>query len=482
MGSLVSRIKSFFKGLWTGSSSHREMAALLQYGTGLGTFSGAWTDSRIELVRHFRHWVYIAIDRIATKVATQVPNVTHVVSRNKNKSKHAADEKRYRKRQPCLSAYARSKALTPLRSHEDLQPVDDDHPLLRLLHDPNEPDTAYDLWYETVLFLYLTGSTYWWIPRHPVTGLPEAIWVLPSHWVWPVVGKDRTIDGYEVRPVEGNYLRKFLPYEEVLHFKRKSPVSKIDGYSPQTAVNHWIDTQESVDRSRFFFFRNGTFPTVSVEFSGDLQDIGKEKLDQIEAKFMNRYQGETRTNKPLFVPPGMKVRPLFITPMEMGFVESAEQLRDNILAAFGVPAVVAQITAQMTYGSVAAAQAGFFTMTINPLLRFLGQQITEKLAWVYDDTLRVWWEDTTPDDPEMIEKRIQTDLLAGAITPNEVRALRGRAAYKGGGDDPLVAKNLAVMPIGLGTSPKLSSDSSDEDENDASNSSNESTLSGVAAS
>jgi len=426
------------------------MASLLQYGAGLGTFSGAWTDSRIELVRHFRHWVYIAVDRIATKVATQVPNVTFV----RADLDYMDAAKKRRNGKATLSPYHRSKALTPLRSHEELEPAREDHPLVRLLHDPNEPDTAYDLWYETVLFLKLTGSSYWWIPKNKTTGLPEAIWVIPSHWIWPVVGKDRTIDGYEVRPVEGNYLRKFLPYEDVLHFKFKSPTSKIDGYSPLTAVNNWVDTQESVDRSRFFFFRNGTFPTVAIEFAGDLQDLTKEKLDQIEAKLMNRSQGETKSGKPLFVPPGMKLKPLWITAPEMGFIESAEQLRDNILAAFGVPACIAQINSDMTYGSVTAAQAGFFTMTVNPLLRFLGQVITEKMAWLYDRKLRVWWEDMTPDDPEMVEKRIQTDLLAAARTPNEIRGLRGYAAYTHGGDDPIVARNLAVLPIGTGRKPE----------------------------
>ena len=428
------------------------MAALLQYGSTLGTFAGAWTDSRIELVRHFRHWVYVAIDRRATKIATQVPNISFV-----RDDERPGDPQKYmlptvRKGFSHTNSFIRQKALTPLQSHENLEPARSDHPLVRLLKDPNEPDTAYDLWYETELFLCLTGSAYWWMPPSPVTGLPEAIWVIPSHWVWPVVGKERTIDGYEIRPVEGNYLRKFLPYEEILHFKRKNPVSKIDGYSPQTAINHWIDTQESIDRTRFFHFRNGMFPTVAIQMNGDVEDVTADKLNQIEQKIAARYTGETKANKPVIIPPGFELKKLFVSPQEMGFVNSSEQLRDHILAAYGVPASVACVNGGMTYGSVRASDAGFYAMTINPELRMFGHQVTEKLAWRYDKRLRVWWEDCTPDDPEMIEQRIKTDLLCGAVTPNEVRWLRGREAYKFGGDDPLVARNLAVLPLGTGKS------------------------------
>lgn len=450
MNSLIKRIAGFWKGMWRGgNNSNRELAAMLQHGTGLGTYSGAWTDSRTELVRHFRHWTYVAIDRIASKIAVQIPNVTLVRSPEDkgDKSKYLLPRTRAF---GSLSSQIRSKALTPLLSHQNLEPVKDSHPLLRLLQDPNEPDTSYDLWYETVLFFLLTGSAYWWVPRNKVTGLPEAIWVIPSHWVWPVLGREQLIDGYEIRPVEGNYMRKFLPYSEVIHFKRKNPISKIDGYSPQTAINHWLDTQESVDRTRFFAFKNGTFPTVAVKFNGSIEDATVEKMNQIEAKFASRYVGETRANKPLFVPPGMDVASLNVSPAQMMFCESGDQLRDNILAAFGVPASVAGINKEMTYGSVLASQAGFCSGTIVPLCRFFGQVATENLAWRYDRRLKIWWEDCTPEDPEMLEKRIITDLQCYAITPNEVRSVRGREPYPFGGDDPIGPQNIRVLPFVTG--------------------------------
>lgn len=187
---------------------------------------GGWTDSRIEQVRHFKHWAYVAINRIANQVAQSRPNVS--VARDTSRPDTIGTPERW------LSRPLRNKALVPLQLHEELEPVPCDHPLVELLTDANPYDSGFDLWYETILYLYLTGSAYWWAPKNRA-GLPMELWCIPSHWVWPIPGKQRVVDVYQVRPVEGVYIGVNLPAEDVIHFRFKSPVSKIDGYSPLSA-------------------------------------------------------------------------------------------------------------------------------------------------------------------------------------------------------------------------------------------------------
>jgi HK97 family phage portal protein len=267
--------------------------------------------------------------------------------------------------------------------------------------------------------------------------------------MWPIVGQDKLIEGYEIRPIEGNYFRKFLPVDEIVVFKDKSPISKIDGYSPLTAGAQWGDTMEMINRSRWHAYKNGTFPTVAVQFDGKFQDPSDEDLRRIESKFMSRYTGETRSNRPMFLPPGVSVNPISLGINQMLFGETANEVRDNLLALFGVPASAAGLSKDMTYGSVMASHAGFMQQTINPLLRYFGQVITEKVAHRYDESLKVWWEDITPHDPELVEKQIQTDLMCGAITPNEVRIMRGRQPFPTAwGDNPILPVNVASNPMG----------------------------------
>ncbi len=427
-------------GRWGG---RRALSSFLQQGSAIGLYHNSWTDSRYEQVRHFKHWVYVAVDKVATEVAMHSPNLSLIRSPR-------SQEERLR----CIPRRFRNKAIVPLRAHEELEPVRDDNPLLRLLKDPNEPDTSFDLWYETTLFLLLTGNAYWWMPKNAL-GLPAAIWVLPSHWVWASVGRERIIDSYEVRPVEGNYMRMSIPAKDVIHFRKRSPVSKIDGFSPQTAGSQWIDTQESIDRTQWFTFRNGVTPGVSIGFDKGVDLPDEQTLNRIESKFMNRYSGEINSARPLFVPPGMSVRKLQLTPQELDFKASAEAQRDKILALFGVPASIAMLHDNLTYGSVRAADAAFYRSTINPLYRFYGINCTEHLCPRYDPRLRLWWEDRTPDDPDLLEKSLATDQGYGARTMNEVRALRGLEPYpESWADIPWVPLNTLPVDVAIALAKK----------------------------
>jgi len=65
------------------------------------------------------------------------------------------------------------------------------------------------------------------------------------------------------------------------------------------------------------------------------------------------------------------------------------------------------------------------------LWRFFGMHLTEKLAVPrYDKNLKIWWEDRTPEDPDLLERQLNTDLAYGARTMNEVRSLRGLEPYR----------------------------------------------------
>lgn len=380
-------------------------------------FVTGWTDSRYEQVRHFRHWVYVAVRSICDKVASSLPNVSVVRdTTNPDKLLHA-------QRDLWLPPRVRAKALVPLQVHEELEPVDSDHPLVRLLRDANPYDSGHDLWYETCLYLCLTGSAYWWAPQNNA-GLPDQLWCIPSHWVWPVPGKTQLIDHYQIRPVEGAFGGVKIPFDDVIHFRKKSPISKIDGFSPTGAGSRWIDGAESVDLTRWHSFKNGPMPQLAIEFTEI--NPSDELLNRIEARVAQRYSGEVNASRPMMVPKGAKLNPLWLSPKELDFRTSFEQLRESILALYGVPPVVAGITKSMTYGSVLAAQAGFCTFTVNPLLNFLGQSITQHLAARYDDKLRVWWPDQCPDDPAVRNRDLVLQVQAGSVSKNELRAEFGR--------------------------------------------------------
>lgn len=424
------------------SRAERAIAQLSWPGYGRYNAGAGWQGSRAEQVKHFTGWVYVAIDSICKKVAQQKPGV-YVLREH-------ADAERKKK---CLSGEYRRKAVVSLKPHEDLEPVKKSHPLCTLLDNPNNPDTTYDFWYETIMYLLLTGSTYWWLPRNLIAGrdgmgLPAEMWVLPSHWVWPVLGNDNLIEAYDLRPLFGGYKLMTVPAGDVVHIKFKSPLSKIDGYSPLTAISRWVDVAESVDISRWAHFDWGMMPGLAVLMDDAVTDQDAPQLRQTEEMLETKFRGPNNRGRSMIMGGVKDVKPIFNTPLEMDYGTGDDQTRDKVLAGYRVSKVIAGISTEVNRGSMDGAQVAFAEVTINPLLHMIGCNATEKVAWRFDKRLRVAWQSMVPDDPAQKLAEQQADAAIGAVTVNEVRKERGREPYKSPmADNPIMPMGVAPMPL-----------------------------------
>jgi len=416
-------------------------------GAGMNGYPGNWSDDRLTMVRMARGWAYKAIDCIMKRVACLTPNVAYVHTDGpthghgiQHRAFHypgfgmeRADALRTRAISSASERFFRDyryrKSLHQIRPHEEIQPVGANHPLMELLDHPNNTDTAYGLWSELILFLKLTGNAYLWAVPSQLgqavgSSAPCELWVIPSHWVFAKIGNGRVPEYYQIRPFWGGAAKPLnLPAEEVIWLSYKNPIHKFDGYSPLTAGAEWLDVAQSIDRSRFWSFKNGCFPLGAITMGEGFVDPDGSEIERIGARFINRYQGEMNTGRPLILPPGSEYNPLTIAPTEMAYPESADQMRDWILALFGVPKEVAGIQDQGSEIAMDGPRAQFVENCIAPDLRYLSQALTQHLARRWDDRLRIWWDDPTPDNPE--DTRANVSLLAqyGGITPNEMRTI-----------------------------------------------------------
>ncbi len=448
----------------------------------------AWGDDRIRQVSHMKNWTYVAIHTICSKMASIVPNMAYV----SNAAKPGLTTKACNRSAGqfggesfisdgghsylTMGAY-RNKALSVIKPHEELEPLESEHPLRRLLENPNPVDTSFDLLYETQMFQELCGVSYTWavpsdLGKRTGSNIPCELWCIPSHWCWPRTGGGQILDPtyefsesliayYEIRPWGGAGAAGMLkiPPDEIIMERWKSPVNKFDGYSKLTAIAQWIDSEESISASRWSQFINQARPEFWVELGEGYEDPNDDRISRLEAKFAAKIQGEYNYGKPVITPPGAKITPLSFSPTEMAYFQSEEQIRDMILSAFQVPKSAVGISEGMTYGSVLATLAQLCENCINPRLAMRGQALSKQLAsrWSTEGRrIKIWWDNCTPADPAQVNSDITTDLQADAITPNEVRALRGRKPYRNGGDDPMGQGPGGKQPIPLNTGEDLS--------------------------
>lgn len=427
---------------------------------GLGAigYPGSWSSDRTTQVQHFTGWNYVAIMALAEEVACQMPKV----AMRYTKEEIERESRRGRiKSANLLSPQYIRKTFASLQPNEELEAVDHTHPLLRLLTNPNPPDTGMTFWMRTVIFLRLTGNAYWWVipnsvPGRDERGLPGELWVLPSQWVWPhYSGESGTIiDYYDIRPYGfgmGGHRWLRIPAEDMVHFAYPGPIHPFDGYSPLQAGAQWVDVARSIDVSRFAQFKNNGWPGMTVEMPPDMNDPSDEDLDRFRAKLFAVYAGERNSGKLLIVPPGIKMSPQTRTAVEMDYVQSFDQSRDTELALHRVGKSIAGITEEVNRAGVTAARANFIYSTVRPLVMLIDGVITEKLANRFDERLLVYHDDKAPDDPQQKLQEWTAAADRGYCTPNEFRrAVLGLDGYEHGGDDPLVGADKMVLPLATG--------------------------------
>lgn len=421
----IPRLQIIAKG--HGEVGERVFARAMHGGSGYG-FPGGWSQDRIEQVQHLKAWVYIAVRAIWQRLARIPPNLAFVTEGPPTGQVHKGYDR--------LQQWRCQKSLHAVKPHETIIPAGSFHPLSRLFNNPNGPDVSFDFWYELGLFLELTGNSYiWTVPSRlgVLDGTYKAaeLWVLPSHWVWPRIGHDRLIEYYEVRPWIGPGVLRFPP-EDVIHVRFKSPIHKIDGYSPLTPGAEWIDTSESVGRSRFWSFKNGAFPSGNLKLGAQYADVDDEKLERMYSRLESRFRGEENFGRPIITPPDSEYVPLTINPQEMAYIETADQLRDWILALWAVPKEVAGIQDAGNEIAMYGPLRQFAENCLIPRVTYLGQVLTEKLAHRWDKRLRVWWDDPSPDDPQQKREDLKMRYETQSITPNEIRAAYGDAPMPDG--------------------------------------------------
>lgn len=464
---LIQPVKNWFNKSW-GESQISRMVGETGGGSWSYGFSGG-TWNRQELGNHYTGFNYLAIQPLMKEISGMTPHAAFRHdgmsirnAKNKAMAEGRWDDFRHIGSQ-YLNAYERSKAIAPIQTHEELEPVGPEHELVRLLRNPNGPDTAATFFRKLVMYWRIYGEFYIWLVPPKIERLtgqkrpPVEMWVLPSSWVWPQHDPEnkQIFSHFEIRPYAGYYPveagsgvglgwfpggtgKHLIPADQIVFYAEPNPTGFFNGYSPLTAISHWIDCSDSIDRARTSQFQNGAFPGVVLEFDKTVVEPDQAMLQRLEARINSTYAGVRRTGKSMILSPGVKMRPLDNKPYEMAYTESAEQIKDWVFAAQGTGQSIVGLVEQTTFNNVWGARANFYSNTIKPMCQLLGELFTEKIARLFDPSLVVYWPDTTPVDPDLQLRELIGMLDHDVLTINEVAAIKGYAP-KPWGDMPLDA-------------------------------------------
>lgn len=436
---------------------------LLATGGVMGFYPG-WTAARQEQVRQYHGWTLLAVNAICREVAKVTPQVAYVVDAEEAEEHREKCVKQFGRSRGAmlharrfLTGEARRKSLTHVDQQEDLELVPSSHPLVRLLRRPNPKETEWSFYFKIVMFLELTGSAYLWRVRNKLGKVIE-LYVIPSQWMQPRSGKDRNgedqiVAWYDCRPTGGFGMAGTARFwaDEIIHVAKPHPDNPIDGFSTLSGIGEWVDGSVAIDRSRRARFEQGPMPGGVVSIDKEAKEPSPQFIDRFKADFRSKYSGYERHGDVMVMGPGWEWSMAGASPAEMDWINSFDQFRDSIMAAFGVGKTQVGIAEVHSRAEVETLRANFIYSTINPIFSFVGQVFTRELAHEYDERLRVFWPDAAPDDRAQRLAEYTGGAQFAAVTPNDYRQnVLGLEPYENGGDDPIAPMGLAPLPLQSG--------------------------------
>lgn len=221
------------------------------------------------------------------------------------------------------------------------------------------------------------------------------------------------------------YNNQRLETEEIIRFRVPNPMSNLLPNPPVEAFNFTLDIDYFSARARRKFFDHDARPTLAVTFPNDLG----EDFDRYEQTFNGKHAGQEYNGRAVIVDQGGKVEPLNANPRELDYVNSREQILQEIELILDVNDQVMGRFKDSNYNNSRNAINSWLTNSIQPYADMTFNEPLNKFVYDYYDPRLITVMEYDVVDPDYNLKLFDT---GGPITDNEKRRLLNWDDY----DDP----------------------------------------------
>ncbi|MDR0387236.1 MAG: phage portal protein [Treponema sp.] len=321
-------------------------------------------------------------------------------------------------------------------------------PLFELFRRPNETTSRYDLWKETSAWWHLEGEAFWWFGPGYSAGIPKRIYILDPRRMRNEEPLPHAIDSFVTRRwfyrTDAGLMS--ILQDELVHFRDWNPWNPARGVNPLAALALELDYYANKANSQLL--KNNAVPQGILKTD---QSIRPEKAEALERRWESKY-GAVRANRRIAVlGKGTEFKPLSFTPEVVKLFELKRWNLYTVLAKYGIPPRVANISDKSTALSgkdTGEQHAAFWKYTLVPLLKNF-EQIVETQFFSRLGLREAGLFDLR-DIPELQESedaqssRDIAEINAGLKTINDVLRERGKDP-KPWGDRWYRPKNL--LPV-----------------------------------
>jgi len=419
-------------------------AGSYSYGWGGGS---SWADafrfrrapSPSELVDSYKSLVYACVNLNANAVARTPLRLYATTKASQLRPKCAVKEVSRRTKDRLKGLDYASKTIAGAEHVEEVT----EHPLLDAVMRVNEDLDHIQLITYTVMSLDIVGSAYWW-PFMGRLGVPEELWALPPHLVFPVFTSGTMVpDAY-------NFGGEIYPKDQLIRFRRlsaKNPYGQ--GYGPEQAAIEYARLEDTFVSIQDNLLSNGPRPSLIVSHKDPKGNFGPAERQRLEADMERRGRGG-RSGGVFVVDGAAAVTPISYTPTDLGALKISSYDMERIANCFDVPVSMLK-TEDVNRANAEAGLEQHSRNAVEPRCRLIASTLTrwtqsldhkgrrgwDRLFWAFDPVVR--------EDKQAEAGLHKTYLDMGVLTRNEVRLELGYARAEGG-DELLVPQNLTTLP------------------------------------
>ena len=295
---------------------------------------------------------------------------------------------------------------------------------------PSATQTWGDLIEVSQTHLDLAGRAFWHLVTAPgSSGRVIGIQPLNPDWINKAVyNTDKTmLTGWEIN-VSGS-TRRVLPAEDVILFRYPDPVDPTGGISPVRAVAMSVDMDTYSRAYAASHLRNHAQPTGILTTEAELT---RDQAALLAEGWQDSHQG---TSKIQVLGKGAQFQSLSAHIKDLEFLNLARVSRDQILAAYHIPASRIGLIEDSSRANGEEADRVYSALCLGPRLKRYEEPITHKLfPRIGLDPTRYSFEFDPVDvaDKEFERISAETAFGKGAITMDEYRERIGFEPEAGG--------------------------------------------------
>lgn len=261
-----------------------------------------------------------------------------------------------------------------------------EHPLSLLLDNPNPAMNRQDVMELIIGWLELTGQAYLHCVK--VGNNTRELWPISPKRIEPVASNDpsRLIGSYKLdRKISSAYTP-----ENIIYFRFIDPSNPIGGIGPLQVAAKAVDIDiEQQEWNKAAMQNRGVIDGVYTIKT----PVSEPVANTIWEKIKERYHGKNNARGPGLFNGDVTYTRTAMTPAEADFHQSRMNNRDEILAVFGVPAILVGALEASTYNNYQTSLKILWSNTIIPLLDDIKDTLNHSLkselpngGWIGYDT------------------------------------------------------------------------------------------------